>query len=116
MEITLSWWMKGSIERIYVTADGEEAGYIEKREVGRRQRRGGSYYDRHRLVKGDNVVIEGYAVSTTLPETVETALRSAADANTEDAVSNFQRIRNKMGGKKRRGYFELNRFATLKLV
>lgn len=51
--VTLSFWSKGNIERIFVNAlNGDSLGFFEM-ETTMRKRGVDSYYDRHRIAKGD---------------------------------------------------------------
>lgn len=53
--ITLKFWSKGAIERIYINdEDSQSLGYFE-RLTSTQERGRSSYYDRHRIAKGDNV-------------------------------------------------------------
>jgi len=52
-EITLKFWAKGDRERVYVNNDDNQSlGYFE-RITDAEERMPNSYYDRHRLAKGD---------------------------------------------------------------
>lgn len=77
----LNFWSKtangAQVERIYVNADDRSSlGFFEMR-VETAERRADSYYDRHRLAKGDTTIETGRSFTTTLPAEAVSAIYSA---------------------------------------
>lgn len=64
--ITLSTWTKGPHPRIYINCGRESLGYLERR-TETRERGTSSYYDRHRIAKGDRDVVVSDTVATSAP-------------------------------------------------
>lgn len=63
----LNYWSKGDLTRIYVNDDARNSlGYFEER-IRTAARGSSSYYDRHRLAKGDTEVELGREYTCTLP-------------------------------------------------
>lgn len=84
----LNFWSKTvngtQIERVYVNADDRSSlGYFEMR-VTTAARGSDTYYDAHRLAKGDTTVETGRSYGTTLPSEAATAIYAAVGAKGDD--------------------------------
>lgn len=69
----------GNLSRVYVTAeDGSSLGYFEER-INERARGTDSYYDRHRIAKGDTVEETGCTYACTLDAEIAEKIYSAPE-------------------------------------
>lgn len=83
----LKLWTKGDLSRVYVNAeDRSSLGYFEER-VRVAARQSGSYYDNHRLAKGDTEVELGRDYVCTLATAIAAKIYAAPEIAADIAAS-----------------------------